>query len=435
MATWASSSSQVSSNPAGLGGSSAKSASPISPTSSTGNKRKRMSDVKFYAVRDGHTPGIYYSWKDCLQQVKGFKRATFKSFQSLADAESFIAGRDPSAMQKFYAVRNGRVPGVYTDWASAQKQITGWTMPKHRCFASRAEAEAFLKNGPDESETGHEMPAGEERRSSAHPDITQYMEPAQPAKKKSRSEARASSSTTQARSSDKTRPPLHMNGIISYEPGTGPLPLNAEDGFDPSLVIDPETGRLTFKTDEQMQRMVPKAIAPREDSVLHVYTDGSSLYNGSEAATAGVGVYFGPDDQRNLSEPLDGYRQTNQRAELTAMQRALDIAPRQQDVNILTDSSYSIKCVTEWYHKWLANGWTNASGKMIENRDLIEAILKTIQQRDSLGGKTDFTWLKGHADNAGNIAADHLAVSAARVALDLKARRQLLDELSSFSQG
>ncbi len=42
-------------------------------------------------------------------------------------------------------------------------------------------------------------------------------------------------------------------------------------------------------------------------------------------ATAGIGVYFGPSDPRNLSEKLIG-KQTNNRAELTAAIRALEIA-------------------------------------------------------------------------------------------------------------
>ena len=46
-----------------------------------------------------------------------------------------------------------------------------------------------------------------------------------------------------------------------------------------------------------------------------VYSDGSCLNNGKKSARAGVGVYFGPDDPRNVSEPLEG-AQTNQRAEI-----------------------------------------------------------------------------------------------------------------------
>lgn len=44
-------------------------------TASSGTKRKRGSEMKFYAVRAGHKPGIYHSWNDCKEQITGFKGA------------------------------------------------------------------------------------------------------------------------------------------------------------------------------------------------------------------------------------------------------------------------------------------------------------------------------------------------------------------------
>lgn len=116
---------------------------------------------------------------------------------------------------------------------------------------------------------------------------------------------------------------------------------------------------------------------------------------------------------RNLSEPLDGPRQTNQRAELTAIQRALDLSPLNRNVEIFTDSSYSIKCVTEWIHNWRRNGWQTSARKPVENRDLIEAVTAKIDERDKVGVKTKLVWVKGHATDEGNIAADSLAVKGA----------------------
>lgn len=39
---------------------------------------------KFYAVRKGHSPGLYTTWAECLQQVKGFKGATCKRIPPFA---------------------------------------------------------------------------------------------------------------------------------------------------------------------------------------------------------------------------------------------------------------------------------------------------------------------------------------------------------------
>ena len=44
-----------------------------------GTKRKRSSEPKFYVVRTGFNPGIYNTWKECLKEVTGYKKAECKS--------------------------------------------------------------------------------------------------------------------------------------------------------------------------------------------------------------------------------------------------------------------------------------------------------------------------------------------------------------------
>jgi ribonuclease HI len=119
---------------------------------------------------------------------------------------------------------------------------------------------------------------------------------------------------------------------------------------------------------------------------------------------------------RNLAEPLLGPRQTNQRAELTALKRALEICPLNRNTEIFSDSDYSIKCVRDWYKNWQKNGWHTASRRPVENRDLIEEVRKLIDERDAAGVLTNFNWIKGHADDVGNTAADALAVQGAEIA-------------------
>ena len=45
--------------------------------------------IKYYAVRKGFIPGIYYSWTECQKQVNKFSGAEFKSFKSLLEAEEY----------------------------------------------------------------------------------------------------------------------------------------------------------------------------------------------------------------------------------------------------------------------------------------------------------------------------------------------------------
>ncbi|KAI2610961.1 ribonuclease H-like domain-containing protein [Hypoxylon fragiforme] len=151
-----------------------------------------------------------------------------------------------------------------------------------------------------------------------------------------------------------------------------------------------------------------------ESDIEPVYTDGSASSNGRAGAVAGVGVYFGTGDPRNISERLKGEVQTNQRAELTAILRALESVPLDQKIRIFSDSKYSISCVTEWYVNWQKNGWKTKDG-IVKNKDLIEAIRTKIDERTQAGTGTFFQWVKGHAAEAGNVAADKLAVQGAKL--------------------
>lgn len=45
---------------------------------------------KYYAVRIGKTPGIYYTWDDCKSQVEGYPGAVYKGFASIEEADAFI---------------------------------------------------------------------------------------------------------------------------------------------------------------------------------------------------------------------------------------------------------------------------------------------------------------------------------------------------------
>ncbi len=142
-----------------------------------------------------------------------------------------------------------------------------------------------------------------------------------------------------------------------------------------------------------------------EEGFTVIWTDGSSRGNGRVGATAGMGVYFGPSDPRNLSERLPGVVQTNNRAELTAIIRALEAVAPDANIVIKTDSQYSVSCFTIWAQSWIRRGWKNSKGSPVENRDLIQKGLELLKRP----GVTKFVKVRAHIGTAGNEAADHLA--------------------------
>jgi hypothetical protein len=49
--------------------------------------------TKFYAVRQGYTRGLFYSWADCEREVKGYSGAEFKSFKSKNEALRYLGNK------------------------------------------------------------------------------------------------------------------------------------------------------------------------------------------------------------------------------------------------------------------------------------------------------------------------------------------------------
>ena len=50
-----------------------------------------MAKQKFYAVRVGRVPGIYQTWRQAEEQIKGFSSAEFKAFDREEDALKYIS--------------------------------------------------------------------------------------------------------------------------------------------------------------------------------------------------------------------------------------------------------------------------------------------------------------------------------------------------------
>lgn len=49
---------------------------------------------KYYAVRVGKTPGIYTDWETCKNQIEGFPKAVYKGFKTLGEAEDWFKGEN-----------------------------------------------------------------------------------------------------------------------------------------------------------------------------------------------------------------------------------------------------------------------------------------------------------------------------------------------------
>eukprot|EP00471_Norrisiella_sphaerica_P009756 CAMPEP_0184500518 /NCGR_PEP_ID=MMETSP0113_2-20130426/45038_1 /TAXON_ID=91329 /ORGANISM="Norrisiella sphaerica, Strain BC52" /LENGTH=399 /DNA_ID=CAMNT_0026888923 /DNA_START=76 /DNA_END=1275 /DNA_ORIENTATION=- len=158
---------------------------------------------------------------------------------------------------------------------------------------------------------------------------------------------------------------------------------------------------------------------------LFVDADGACPKNGRRGALGGIGVYFGPNDSRNLSEPLPGHPQTNQRAELMSLIRAVEILRREgkstTPVCLRSDSRYAVSGLTEWVPKWKRNGWTTARGTEVKNQDLWRTLDSEIAKLGTLR-RVHLVWVKAHAGDRRNEEADRLATEGVRKAEAMRQR-------------
>ncbi|XP_002994296.2 uncharacterized protein LOC9648412 isoform X1 [Selaginella moellendorffii] len=59
-----------------------------------------MGKNRFYAVRQGRQPGIYTSWMECRKQVDGFAMAEYKSFSLKSEAKLYLSSLQPQQNSK-----------------------------------------------------------------------------------------------------------------------------------------------------------------------------------------------------------------------------------------------------------------------------------------------------------------------------------------------
>ena len=142
------------------------------------------------------------------------------------------------------------------------------------------------------------------------------------------------------------------------------------------------------------------------------YTDGACSNNGKYNALSGIGIFFGIDDNRNVSKKIEG-KQTNNTAELTAIIETYYIIENDirngTKITIVTDSEYAIKCVSYYGLKCYNKGWRDD----IPNKELVKTIYELYKDKLNIR----FLHIKAHTNNTdihsfGNDNADKLAVLA-----------------------
>ncbi len=117
---------------------------------------------KFYGVKVGLKPGVYYNWNDCQNNVIGYPGSKFQSFKTEDEAYFYVYGlhmdsskqKEPeparnikysgSKAEKFYGVKEGVNPGVYDNWTDCKANVDGYSGAKYKSFKTEEEAISYV---------------------------------------------------------------------------------------------------------------------------------------------------------------------------------------------------------------------------------------------------------------------------------------------------
>lgn len=286
----------------------------------------------YYAVKKGHKIGLLTTKLALENAIKDFSSPEYKEFTSMIEAMKYLSNKEvpdgkqvkdgkeiliqetPSQLSKsakddfnqnkkdiYYAVRVGRVPGLYKTWNECLEQIKHFPNQQFKKFMTKNEALDYVQNKL--------------------------------------------------------------------------IDVDYENNYD--------------------------------DSILNVYTDGSSYHNGKPDCKASYGVYFGEDDIRNeCGLVLEG--PSNNSGELMGILRAIELIKENEEAVIHTDSAYGIKCVSDYGQKMKKLGYPTE----IPNINIIKKLGNALQSKPNIR----FHHLNSHTNKTdkhsiGNDKVDKLANS------------------------
>jgi ribonuclease HI len=143
-------------------------------------------------------------------------------------------------------------------------------------------------------------------------------------------------------------------------------------------------------------------------SEVQLFADGACSGNPGPGGWAFVLRHLASGKEK---EGSGGERETtNNRMEMTAVIRGLEALKRPASIELVTDSTYVGKGVSEWLPKWKLNGWRRREGSRwaeVKNEDLWRRLDALLQRH-----RVRFTHVRGHAGHVENERCDTLAVAA-----------------------
>lgn len=135
-----------------------------------------------------------------------------------------------------------------------------------------------------------------------------------------------------------------------------------------------------------------------------IYTDGACEPNPGPGGYGIVLIYGGA-----RKEFSGGFRRTtNNRMEIYAAIKALEMLKEPCNVTLHSDSEYVVNAMMQgWVKRWKENNWWRSKQERTVNSDLWEKLFNLCEKH-----QVEFVWVKGHVGNPENERCDKLSYIA-----------------------
>jgi len=135
-----------------------------------------------------------------------------------------------------------------------------------------------------------------------------------------------------------------------------------------------------------------------------IYTDGACSGNPGPGGWGAILMYKGA--KKEISGGMK--ETTNNIMEITAVVEALKCLKVESDVQVYSDSAYTVNAFNQgWIYNWMKNGWKTSGKEPVKNKELWQELYALTKKH-----KVEFIKVKGHADNEFNNRCDEMAREA-----------------------